>query len=604
MPVKIALTYIVKDNSEYELFKQSLESFYPYVDGLFVVVNGLSGEHDKIHSLVKKYKGTSISISPQTNPEVYLEKEDGSYEFVNFSGARQASFNLVTDDFDYITWADTDDLLQGGTEIRNLCEKSLSMDIDLIFCTYYYSVIFDSDKKVKEPVIFHERERFVRNKKFKWHSWLHEVCVPLTGNMEDMKVIQYSYEPNKNQNLLWVHTANLEKSMKALERNVRILELQAKHEDYKDPRTLFYIAKTYFDIGTNDKLIKADEYLDRYIPMSGWDEEIANAYHYKGLIRQKLNDYEGSIKFFKQAIFIHPQNHLDYLRLTDSYFKLKDFEKGSFYLNLVSSMPAMKSKAQIGSPFEAKILYLTLKYQEAEIKGDLKEMQNYAELRNEFIKDGLLEHIKSYAEINKVAQGLYNYAVYLNKSNPSALDSLLNAIKMPFLEEMFVAQIANTKSSYKWKDDEICYYASFGAKHFEKWTPENLNKGIGGSESAVIYLSREWVKQGYKVVVYCDCGDDSGFYDGVEYRHYNTINWKDEFSTLILWRSPHLLDIPVLNAKRLFYDAHDIEHIPNWNAKRVEKVDKVFFKSSWHRTNLPQIPNNKAVVISNGVTKL
>lgn len=603
MPVKIALTYIVKDNSEYELFKKSLESFIPYVDGLFVVVNGLSGEHDKIHALVKKYKGTSISISPETNPEVYHKKEDGSYEFVNFSGARQASFNLVTDDYDYITWADTDDLLQGGTEIRNLCENSLKLDIDLIFCTYYYSVIFDDNYKIKEPVIFHERERFIRNKKFKWHSWLHEVCVPAYGNMEDMKVIQYSYEPKKNQNLLWVHTADSNKSLKALERNVRILELQAQEENYKDPRTLFYIAKTYFDIGTEEKLIKADEYLDKYIPMSGWDEEISSAYHYKGLIRQRLNKHEESIKFYKQAIFIYPKNHLDYLRLTDAYFRCNDYEMGSFYLNIASNLPEMKSKATIGSPFEAKILYLTLKYQEGELKGDINQMEEFAKLRHEIVKDSLYETVVKSKEINKVAQGIFNYAVYLNKFCPQALDSLLKAIRMPFLQEVFVSQIANSKTPYIWKDNEICYYASFGAKHFEKWTPDNLSKGIGGSESAVIYLSKEWVKQGYKVVVYCDCGDDAGMYDGVEYRHYNTINWRDEFSTLILWRSPHLLDIPKLKAKRLFYDAHDIEHMPNWNAQRVDKVDKVFFKSSWHRKNLPQIPNDKAVVISNGVTK-
>ena len=55
----VALTYIVKDNSEKELFAKSLESFMPYFDGLYVLVTGTSGEHDEIHKLVKEYKGVS-----------------------------------------------------------------------------------------------------------------------------------------------------------------------------------------------------------------------------------------------------------------------------------------------------------------------------------------------------------------------------------------------------------------------------------------------------------------------------------------------------------------------------------------------------------------
>ena len=599
---KLALTYIVKDNSEYDIFKQSLESFTPYVDGLFVVVNGLSGEHDKIHALVKKYKGTSISINPQTHPTPYHKNEDGTYEFVNFSAVRDISFDLVPEEYDYITWADTDDLLQGGTEIRNLVNNCHQLNIDIVFCTYYYSCIFDEKGKVKEPVIFHERERIIRNKKFKWHSWLHEVCIPIEGGMEKMKAIKHSYEPENNQNLLWIHTANYEKSTKALERNIRILELQAKHENYQDPRTIFYIAKTYFDVGTNEKLIEADKYLDRYIPLSGWDEEISNAYHYKGLIRQRLGKDKEAIPFFKQAIHIYPQNHIDYLRLADAYFKCKDYENGKFYLDQASHLPEMKSKSTIGTPFEAKILFLSLSYNYAEHKGDIKAMEHYAKLRHEYVKDGLLAFVTESKELNKVAEGIYNYAVYLKKHFPNsdAIHALLKSIVTPFLNERFVQNIANSILPYEWKDNEICYYASFGVRHFEEWTPDNLKKGIGGSESAVIYLSREWVKLGYKVVVYCDCGNNAGIYDGVEYRHYNTINWRDMFSTLILWRSPHLIDLPIVS-KRLYYDAHDIEDMLNWTKEKVDRIDKVFFKSKWHRTNLPQIPNDKCVVISNGV---
>jgi tetratricopeptide (TPR) repeat protein len=601
MTAKTALTYIVKDNSELELFQKSLKSFMPHFDGLFVVVNGLSGQHNLIHKEVKKHKGTSISISPETHPDPYFKNEDGTWEFVNFAAVRNISFDLVTEDFDYIAWADTDDLLQGGTEIRKIATAAKQNNIDAIFCTYYYSCVFNEDGTVKEPVIFHERERLLKRGKYKWTSHLHEVCVAKNGDVNSLHMTQYTHDPKKGQNLVWVHTANVEKSMKALQRNVRILEIQAKEENYKDPRTLLYIAKTYFDIGEPEKLVQADKYLDMYIPMSGWEEEIGNAYHYKGLIRQKFGKDVEAIPFYKKALYHYPANHNDYLRLADALYKVGKIEEGDIYLDQASVLPEPKSKATIGSPFETKVLYATLRYQQAQRKGDLDEMKKFAEVRSTLVNDGLLEQVNHTIETNKIAQGIYNYAIYILKNYPQHLEEYLNTIKSPFLEQQFMMQLSNSKPPKEWGDKEIVYYASFGNKHFEEWTPDNLKTGIGGSESAVIYLAKEWVKLGYKVTVYCDCGDKGGDYDGVTYKHYNLVNFNDKFSTIIFWRSPHLLDIQNLTAKRIYMDLHDIASMEHWTPERVAKVDKIFFKSRWHRRNLPNVPNSKAVVISNGI---
>jgi tetratricopeptide (TPR) repeat protein len=601
MTAKTALTYIVKDNQDLPEFQKSLKSFMPYFDGLFVVVNGLSKQHDLIHKEVKKYKGTSISISPETHPEPYYQNEDGTWEFVNFAAARQISFDLVTPDYDYISWADTDDILQGGSEIRRITSLAKQSNLDAVFCTYYYKVIFNEDGSIKEPVIFHERERFLKRGRYKWTSHLHEVCVIKDGKMEDLKMVQYTYDPKLNQNLVWVHTASNDKSLEALKRNVRILEIQAKEENYKDPRTLLYIGKTYYDIGEPEKLIQADKYLDMYIPISGWDEEIGVAYHYKGLIRQRLGRDAEAIPFYKRAILHYPANHNDYLRLTDALYKVGNFEEGDIYLDQGAVLPEPKSKATIGSPFETKLLFVTLKFQQAQRKGDLDEMKKFAELRDQLVKDELLEGVNHTIEINKIAQGIYNYAIYILKNHPEYLEQYLNTIKNPFLEQEFMMKLSNSKPPKEWADNEIVYYASWGNKHFEEWTPDNLQKGIGGSESAVIYLAKEWVKLGYKVTVYCDCGNKGGEYDGVTYKHYNLVNFNDKFSTIIFWRSPHLLDIKNLSAKRIFMDLHDIASMEHWTPERVAKVDKIFFKSRWHRRNLPNVPNSKAVVISNGI---
>lgn len=601
MTAKIALTYIVKDNSELELFQKSLKSFMPYFDGLFVVVNGLSGEHDLIHKEVKKYKGTSISISPETHPEPYYKNEDGKWEFVNFAAVRQISFDMVTPDFDYISWADTDDILQGGIEIRNLVNNAKAQNLDAIFCTYYYSCIFNEDGSVKEPVIFHERERFLKNGKYKWTSWLHEVCILKNGDMKDAKMAQYTYAPDKKQNLVWVHTANYEKSLSALHRNVRILELQAKSEDYKDPRTLLYIAKTYFDIGTEDKLIEADKYLDKYIPMSGWDEEIGVAYHYKGLIRQRQGKDIESIPFYKEAIKQHPKNHLDYLRLADAYFKVGDFENFQFYVNLVTALPELQSKATIGSPFEVKILFLTLKYLEAQRLGKLEDMKHYAKLRHDFVKDNLLEQVEHNIEVNQIAQAVHNYAVFLLKYEMyTEVLYLMETLPEEFQGQEFVKRIISRMPGKVHDDKSIVYFASFYSPHFEKWNGNSLKVGIGGSESAVIYLAEEWAKMGFNVTVYCDTPQDTVI-NGVAYIKYWKFNMNDHFNILITWRTPYFGGLN-LTARKHFVDLHDICNPDEWTEDKIKGIDKVFFKSKWHSEQIPQLPKEKRVIISNGIT--
>ena len=66
------------------------------------------------------------------------------------------------------------------------------------------------------------------------------------------------------------------------------------------------------------------------------------------------------------------------------------------------------------------------------------------------------------------------------------------------------------------------------------------NRGLGGSESAVILISRELSKLGFPVTVLNACGEDDstvGIYDGVTYRHINSINSSDKFDIVISSRT-------------------------------------------------------------------
>ena len=45
----------------------------------------------------------------------------------------------------------------------------------------------------------------------------------------------------------------------------------------------------------------------------------------------------------------------------------------------------------------------------------------------------------------------------------------------------------------------------------EEWYPEKVKTGIGGSEEAVINISKELMRLGYRVIVYNTCGDKQGW---------------------------------------------------------------------------------------------
>ena len=65
-------------------------------------------------------------------------------------------------------------------------------------------------------------------------------------------------------------------------------------------------------------------------------------------------------------------------------------------------------------------------------------------------------------------------------------------------------------------------------------------RGLGGSESAVILMSKELVKVGFDVTVFNSCEDDDskpGVYDGVTYRPVQEVAQHSSFDVVISMRT-------------------------------------------------------------------
>ena len=621
---RIALAIILKDDSEYKMVARMLESFMPFVDGLYAAITGPSGKHQELIKLIEEYKGTALSCSIETNPEIYKKVGD-KVIFADFSAARTVSFDMVPEGYDFLLWADADDVLLNGEELAGVAEKALELNLDAVDFTYWYAVDQNEDGGIRQVIIEQYRERLLKPGIFKWVSRLHEVAVPI-GNYKPRRNA-WLFNPAEKRKIVWVHLTEAERIIDNVDRNQMLLEWELEDTKWLDPRPIFYLAKVYFDRagyareaalveGNNaweliDVAKKADnkalELLEQYNKMSGWEEERSSAIQLAGTIYARNKKYQEAIEVFHEGIKMHPNSHLNHLRLVNAYYITGQKEKGDFWLGVSDKLPAPSSQtigATVGNSFEIKLLSANMHLLKAQMEEKIDEAKAYATIRAELMgeDDGVLKEVIQIESLNTAVTGMFNLSKWLKDNDyVDSVRLILECLPTVIKEQQAVAVVVNNiLPPTVWPEGSIVYFASGGGPHFERWGPENMKTGIGGSETAVIRLSQEWAKAGRPVTVYCDCGDQEGMHDGVLYKQHTLFNYHDEFDTLILWRSPHLLDRE-FTAKNLLMDLHDTLSPLDWTKARVEQVDKVMFKSKYHRDFLPDLPDEKVVIISNGI---
>lgn len=141
---------------------------------------------------------------------------------------------------------------------------------------------------------------------------------------------------------------------------------------------------------------------------------------------------------------------------------------------------------------------------------------------------------------------------------------------------------------------EIVYFCGYSRVTF---APDA--NALGGSEQAVVGLCRNWAEMGYDVTVYGNVKE--GIYDEVKYLNVTKFDLTKEYQTLILWRGFGLQILPIIKAKHLYVDLHDPTDPRMLPPEHLDKIETIFVKSNWHKTNWPYIPDSKFTVISNGL---
>lgn len=149
-----------------------------------------------------------------------------------------------------------------------------------------------------------------------------------------------------------------------------------------------------------------------------------------------------------------------------------------------------------------------------------------------------------------------------------------------------------------WDRQSIVYYCGAGMVPWAPTDPET--KGLGGSETAVIQLTRYWARFGYQVTVYGNV--DEGVFENVQYLNYRKFNINDKFNVIILSRSYGFAQLPSIRANRVFVDLHDI----GGNQYQIigdyfPMIESIMVKSRFHRSCYPPSWQSKIQVLENGV---
>lgn len=609
----IALHMIVAGYEDKTSVLRCLESVKGEVDKSYIVITTPTPDDSLKKALeetgaIVEYEPDKFFHTVTKNDIEFIKKigltplsKEGDKIF-RFDEARNYAMSMVPKEHKWLLWLDADDILRGKglREVINLAEAN---QVDSVFFNYIYQAEI-VDGKVKNVLIEHLRERLIRNNGvYKWVAPIHETLIESHPTRKmDSKIFDV------------LHLSDDQKKISAIGRNMKALELSIIQTEGKDPRPLYYLGKSYFDSyrleKKKDHLLNCKMLFERYLfgeNPSGWAEERSQCWEYLTEVYRELGEINNAIKCAHNAMIEYDKFPSIYVNLAMCYLYKQEWERALFWIRQSSIIDqpqttlVVNPKDLMGRALETIFIASlnTSKLDEAWEAGKrlIALYPDNPQLMNNF---NLANTMKEERDITKIMVTLIKYLQ--EKGEGYKLKPLAQAIPTSVENNPFMADfLQQVNPPRTWGTDEVTIYCGPG---FTNWSPKLMDdpKGnfIGGSEEAVICLSRELAKQGMKVTVYADPGVDEGEHEGVTYLPYYKLNRRDAFNYFVSWRQPALADWN-LQCKKLYIWCHDVQNPQDYSEERLKKIAKVIVLAPEHRENIPAIPDEKIMISANGV---
>lgn len=583
--MKLSLTQICKGELD------NLKKLYPlikdHIDEWVVVVP--LGD-SAIPFLKDKAKVIEQDFTQGIEPK-YIEqmREYGlevapDYKLFNFAAARNASLKAATGD--YVLWLDGDDTPIGIDNIKPFIAQNPETEV--------FDAVYDYYRDEEgNPISDHIRERVIKNNgKWEWLGaelgLIHETLLPIEPFVplrldfpDDMFRVEH-------------HTDHVDDS--SMRNHIALLYEYLKTKA-KDPRTTYYLGIEFFNRKMYDYCIKV---LLEYVKASGWDEERYHAWMKVGDAYHKLDDAKSGRNAYLAAIDEYPQRPDAYLGLGKSYHNEEKYAKAIefFMTGLQKKMPSAKYYLDKTKYTFWPAAYIALDYLKLDKPKESYEwflraaklnpkhpwVREYTPLFKD-VKD-LHDYVTAFVKVGQISQRLY----------PKTLSKLAEAVPEELKDQELLMDFKwRYTKPVIWSKNSVVFFCSHA---FEDWGPESLEKeGCGGSEEAVIQISKRLVKLGWEVTVYNNCVQEK-VVDGVNWVRFERFNPRDIFNVLISWRNNIFLE-PKVAAKK-YVDMHDVPDARYYVDTNLKDV-KILVKSKYHRQVLPHLPDDKFVIIPNGI---
>jgi glycosyltransferase involved in cell wall biosynthesis len=592
--MKIALAVIVRGvDEEAKLLDKCLENVSKHVDGIFIDVNAPGGKRvsNKVITAAKKY-GADVKKTVWKN---------------NFVQARNDNFARIPDDYDFILWLDSDDTVENPEKIKEVC-AIIQKNIDGLYVKYDYA--HDSYGNV---TVSHWVARIVRNNSsFAWKSSFNDAEVTVHETLNERRKVGKVMNEE-----FWIKHNSTDARMDAsLARNIELLEgMLAKYPKNvaPDPRVLYYLATHYVDA---QRLLEAKDLFEYYLTLSGWAEERSQAWVYLGMIYMAMQDKDKARGCYMRGMAENPNDPNPYVELGELEIEDGLFLKAVQWLDMAVSKkldPTSSVQRPMDSTYRA---YRLLAQAHVNIGG--KSLQKAQKWLTEARKlrpfepdlDSAQEVLDELVEIRNLTKATNTILNKLRTSEETnKVVDFTNALPSSLQENPLVVSARNYYREPKiWPKKSIAILCGWGP--LGNWGPKSLEKGLGGSEEAVIRISRELAKQGYDVTVFGTPGEEAGSdlyvgwnhkYPSVQYKHYWEFSRKDTFDIFISWRNPEFFDEPV-NARKSYLWLHDVMDKEEFIPERLDNVDRIIFVSQYHRDLYPFIDEKKCLVSGNGIS--
>lgn len=568
MSIKIALAMIVKGADDEAVFlDRCLTNIAKRVDGIFVTITHKRGEvqNFRVREVCDKHKA-----------------KVSDFEWVNdFSAARNFNFSQVPKEFGYILWCDADDSFIWLSKTREALEDH--PEIDGLLMQYYY----DKDQN-HNPTVIHWKTQVVKN----------DGCVRWVGRIHEDFAENRKLNIQKVDETKRIHLTTESHVDSARVRNLEIAKIEAK-ERPEDPKVFFNLGNSYLGVG---KYKNASSVFKKYLDISGSDNEKYVIYQRLAHCEARLGNRSEAVDYLLRAIGLFPdlpdaRNQLGYM-----CFDFGDLDKAEYYI-----LGALLKKPE----YNQLIVYNPRDYDYNPMMALAKVYfkKNRPDLALPMLK-GCLKIYPDDPKLLGLVEEMDNETARLEKvietvkhietlgENKEKIIYAINKLPVDLQSHPAICRIRNKyefKNSSSGKD--IAYYC--GETKFE-WNPDLFKiKGFGGSEEAVINLSKEWAKQGFNVTVYNSCGIEPMVREGVTYKPWWMFNGRDVWDHLILWRHPGVAEFE-LGAKNIYVDLHDVVSEGEFTEKRLKRIKKIFVKTKAHRVLFPNIPDDKFAIIPNG----